>query len=434
MNDMQGMIRSAVAYQLDSHGKVRLKRVKGSSISLPEIDEKQTKKNVESLMSDLLSRIPREQVLAGLKGAVSSVKSMYMLTHDGFRVAKGAKKIGNLTVGDVYSFAVAAGYCFDLLPAVNQNFDIKIGIGVMAPAIQDCGKNLIKLMWKSAGFDVVDLGNTVHPENWIEEIIKRVLTTIGISCMANRCIDNLGKLLESMARRSLDLPVVIGGIAVSRSRAYDLTQRYGISVYYGHDLSDATKVLERALERSPVEVPVVKAIEKIEIPTDLLMDVDGCGFKLFKIRISDVVLDKNARDGCASCTGDKRMLCPLDVGYERQKSLEESIKFINRYQFAVLVLTDFHDVSDRFNSKAMWEGLLRVEQHFSSLYNDAYAFRLPITCPYCLPKECKLPKSECAFPYAYRQVHEQYNIDMIKTQINVLGEKHTGEGAIILVR
>jgi predicted metal-binding protein len=251
--------------------------------------------------------------------------------------------------------------------------------------------------------------------------------------MANRCSENLVKLLESMTRRALDLPVVIGGIAVSRSIAYGLTQRYGIPVYYGHDLNDATKVLERALERSPVEVPVVKAVQKIEIPTDLLMDVTGHGFKLFKIRISDIVLDKNVRDGCASCSGDKRMLCPLEIGYDKQASLEESREFINRYQFAVLVLTDFHDASDRFNSKAMCEGLLRVERHFTSLYNDAHAFRLPITCPYCLPKECKLPKGECTFPYAYRQVHEQYNIDMIKTQINVLGEKHTGEAAIVLV-
>jgi hypothetical protein len=158
MNDMQGMIRSAVAYQLDSHGKMRLRRVKGSSISLPEIDEHQTRRNIEILMADMLSKTPKEQVLAGLKKAVSSVKSNYMRIHDGFRVAKGAKRIGSLTVGDVYAFAVAAGYCFDLLPAVNRNPDAKIGIGVMAPAIQDCGKNLIKLMWKSAGFDVVDLG------------------------------------------------------------------------------------------------------------------------------------------------------------------------------------------------------------------------------------------------------------------------------------
>jgi hypothetical protein len=207
MNDMQGMIRPAVAYALDSHGKARLKRVKGSSMSLPEIDEHQTKRNIEILMADLLSQIPKEQVLAGLKEAVSSVESVYMLTHDGLRMAKGVKKIGSLTVGDMYAFAVAAGYCFDLLPAAHRNSDVRIGIGFMAPAIRECGKSLIKLMWKPAGFDVVDLGSTVHPGNWIEEITKRKLSTIGISCMANWCIENLGKLLASMARRSLDLAV-----------------------------------------------------------------------------------------------------------------------------------------------------------------------------------------------------------------------------------
>jgi len=34
----------------------------------------------------------------------------------------------------------------------------------MAPARQDCGKNLIKLVWQGAGCEVIDLGANLKPQ------------------------------------------------------------------------------------------------------------------------------------------------------------------------------------------------------------------------------------------------------------------------------
>jgi len=82
-------------------------------------------------------------------------------------------------------------------------------IGVMAPAIQDCGKNLIKLVWKAAGFDVVDLGNTVPPAIWLKEISQRGLSVVGILCMTNRCLGNVRGLLGSFSESNVNLPVII---------------------------------------------------------------------------------------------------------------------------------------------------------------------------------------------------------------------------------
>ena len=35
------------------------------------------------------------------------------------------------------------------------------------------------------------------------------------------------------------------------------------------------------------------------------------GFRLFKIAIADVVVDSDARKGCAFCSSEKKRLCPL---------------------------------------------------------------------------------------------------------------------------
>jgi methylmalonyl-CoA mutase cobalamin-binding subunit len=433
-NALVEKIRAAIIYQTDADGMILQMRPTGSSPDLPQIDERETRRNAASLMAELLSHASSDTVLSNLRGSVSFVKSLYAQTHDGFRVAKGASRDRSITVSDVYCFSVAASFCLDFLPRTKRETDASVGIGVMAPAIQDCGKNLIKLIWKVAGYDVVDLGNTVHPEAWLSEISRQDFSAVGISCMANKCIANVRKLLGSLTHRGLRLPVIIGGIATNRLMAFDLANEYGLPVYYGSDVNDAVEVLEKALAGVPVEVPEIKNVEELGIPPGLSVAQDH-GFRLCKIKISDIVINQDARKGCSQCSGDKKRLCPLEIGYEHQKPLEESRQFVNSFKFAVLVLADIPDESDRPKCKSVWEGLQSVEQHFNSAFNSAHAFKFPMTCPFCVPKECKLHKGECMFPFLYRPLHEQYNINIPETLANVLGDaKPTGMCSIILVR
>ncbi len=146
MRDLTALVRSAVVCRRDSAGEVQLQRVKGSSISLPLVDEQRTRDNIERLMAELLNEMPAESLLSAIKESVSVLKSNYTQTHDGFRVAKGTGIGRSVTIADLYSSVIAASYCFDLLPVVKRDTEIGVGIGVMASAIQDCGKNLIKLV------------------------------------------------------------------------------------------------------------------------------------------------------------------------------------------------------------------------------------------------------------------------------------------------
>lgn len=435
MQHLAEKILAKVVYNRDLKGEGEKKLVKGSSISLPVIDEDATRREMERLVSQSLLRISTEQLLAELKESVVSMKSSFILSHNGFKSAKGTVSGRKVTVADMYAFSIAAAYCFDSLPRGDRKSDARIGIGVMAPAIQDCGKNLIRLIWTSAGFDVIDLGNTVKPTTWVNEITRYGLSAMGISCMTNKCIDNVRKLFGTLAQIGTKLPVIIGGIATNRVMAHELARDYGIPVYYGQDVKDAVEVLEKALAKKPIDVPTIKDTESIEIPSHLAPLVEPYGFKLFRIGISDIAVNGDARKGCAWCSGDKRILCPLEIGYAKQKSLEISHAFVESFKFAVMVAADFPDESDRPTCKSMWEGLLRVEQHFSSAYNAAHAFKFPMTCPFCLPKDCRLQRGECTFPAFYRPLHEEYNLNIPQTLENVFGEgKPTGIYSIILVQ
>ena len=115
-------------------------------------------------MAQRLSETSAKTVVAHWKTAVQSVRSCYTQTHDGLRLAKGTGKGRNITVGDLYAFSVAAGYCFDFFPKAERQAGTRGDMGAMAPTIQDCRKNLIKIVWKAAGHEVVDPGNTLEPQ------------------------------------------------------------------------------------------------------------------------------------------------------------------------------------------------------------------------------------------------------------------------------
>lgn len=435
MRNLTDMIRSAVVCQRDSTGRIQLRKVKGSSISLPMVDEQKTRANIERLMAELLDEMPVEDVLSAIKETISDLKSNYTQTHNGFRMAKGSGKSKSLTIADLYSFVVAAGYCFDFLPVMKHESERRVAIGVMAPSVQDAGKNLIKLVWRAAGFGVYDLGNTVPPADWVEQMVQLAPSAIGISCMTNRCLGNVGRLLASLSEHGVSVPVILGGIAVNKLIAFDLAKEYGLAVHYGRDVTDAERVLEKALAGTSVEVPVVREAERLQVSPELVPVVERHGFSLFRIATADIVIDKNARRGCSACSGDKRRLCPLENGYEEEKSLEESIDFVNRFKFAVLVMAENPVEEDRATCKSMWESLLRLEQYFDASFNTAQAFKFAMTCPFCLPSECRLPKGECTFPYLYRQLHEQYHINIPATLANAFGDAvPLGNCAIILVR
>jgi hypothetical protein len=128
------------------------------------------------------------------------------------------------------------------------------------------------------------------------------------------------------------------------------------------------------------------------------------------------------------------MLCPLEIGFEEQKTLEESEQFVRSQTLAILVPADVRDESGRPGCKSLWGDLLKTEQCIDSAFNAAHAFKFPMTCPFCLPKQCRLNKGECTFPSFYRQLHEQYNINITKTMANAFGDAvPTGICSIILV-
>ena len=83
-------IRSAISFKKDIHG--RILQFKQRSYNLPIVDEKETKINISSLIKSLRAEYTVRDISILLMECFDEAKFQYMLSHNGFRLAKNIPK------------------------------------------------------------------------------------------------------------------------------------------------------------------------------------------------------------------------------------------------------------------------------------------------------------------------------------------------------
>jgi 5-methyltetrahydrofolate--homocysteine methyltransferase len=100
----------------------------------------------------------------------------------------------------------------------------RVVIGTMHGDLHDIGKNLVGMMLEGAGFEVIDLGNNVLPERFVEAVARHRPGFVGFSAMLTTTMPNMGRTLEALEGAGLrrDLRVIIGGVPVSAKFAAEI--------------------------------------------------------------------------------------------------------------------------------------------------------------------------------------------------------------------
>ncbi|MFC1535957.1 corrinoid protein [Candidatus Neomarinimicrobiota bacterium] len=93
----------------------------------------------------------------------------------------------------------------------------KIVIGTVQGDLHDIGKNLVGIMLKGAGFEVIDLGKNVSVENFVETAISENAYVIGMSALLTTTQPVMKKVVDELKKRKLDknIKTIIGGAPLS---------------------------------------------------------------------------------------------------------------------------------------------------------------------------------------------------------------------------
>jgi len=117
----------------------------------------------------------------------------------------------------------------------------KVVIGSMRGDLHDIGKNLVGIMLKGAGFEVIDLGHDVPPEKMVETAKAQGATVIGMSALLTTTMPVMKEVVDLVRAQGLagTVRTVVGGAPVTAEFAKEI----GADAY-GFDAANAVDVVK----------------------------------------------------------------------------------------------------------------------------------------------------------------------------------------------
>ena len=88
-------------------------------------------------------------------------------------------------------------------------------LGTVEGDLHDIGKNLVGMMWKGGGLEVIDLGVNVPAARFVEAAIEHDVHIIGISALLTTTMPNMRGVVEAVRAAGLPAKVVVGGAPVT---------------------------------------------------------------------------------------------------------------------------------------------------------------------------------------------------------------------------
>jgi len=96
-------------------------------------------------------------------------------------------------------------------------------LGTVKGDLHDIGKNLVGMMLKGAGFDVIDLGIDVPPEKFVAAAKEKKAKLIGLSALLTTTMPQMKVVIQEVKKAGLrDVKVMIGGAPVTQSYADEI--------------------------------------------------------------------------------------------------------------------------------------------------------------------------------------------------------------------
>ncbi len=123
----------------------------------------------------------------------------------------------------------------------------KAVIGTVKGDLHDIGKNLVSMMLKGAGFEVIDLGTDVDAETFISKAEETGADIIGMSALLTTTMPYMKNVIDTLKEKELrdKYIVMVGGAPVNEAFA----EQIGADFYTADAPSAATTAKQAVLDR-----------------------------------------------------------------------------------------------------------------------------------------------------------------------------------------
>ena len=120
----------------------------------------------------------------------------------------------------------------------------KIVFATVKGDVHDIGKNIVCLLLKNHGYDVIDLGKDVPSEKIVDEALKANADIVGLSALMTTTMSEMREVVKIAKAKELTSRIIIGGAVV--------TQRYADEIGadgYSSDANQAVLLVKKLIGR-----------------------------------------------------------------------------------------------------------------------------------------------------------------------------------------
>ncbi|WP_461247273.1 corrinoid protein [Treponema sp. R6D11] len=204
-------------------------------------------------LSDAVVEMEEDTVEKTANRVVEEGLDAYLAIDKG--LANGMERAGKLFEEHEY-FVPELMICADamykgldiLTPHIKTAEDEKkatVVIGVIEGDTHDIGKNLVRIMQETAGFNVIDLGRDIPPSVFVDEAVKNNADIIAISTLMTTTMDGMSEVIEILKGRGIrdNFKVIVGGGPISQGFA----NKIGANGY-SSNAAESVRLVKKLLE------------------------------------------------------------------------------------------------------------------------------------------------------------------------------------------
>lgn len=130
-----------------------------------------------------------------------------------------------------------------LLAKNNEDKDMPtVVIATVEGDIHDIGKNLVALMLKNYGYQVIDLGKDVPKEKIIEAAKEHNAQVIALSALMTTTMQQMKQVINYAKEKEVDAKIIIGGAVITQEYADEIG-----ADGYSKDAAEAARLTKRIL-------------------------------------------------------------------------------------------------------------------------------------------------------------------------------------------
>lgn len=186
------------------------------------LDFERLKNAISEMDEEVAMKIINEVVESG-----GNAQQALSACQDGMEIVGKMFEDGEYFVGDLIFAGELMGQAMEalrpLLAADSAEELGKIILCTVAGDIHDIGKNIVKAMMGAGGFEVIDLGVDVAPENIVAAAKEHDAKIIGLSGILTLAVDSMKATVEAFKKAGMrdDVHIILGGNPVTDQACKD---------------------------------------------------------------------------------------------------------------------------------------------------------------------------------------------------------------------